>query len=520
MPVDPVWGVDARPLHAVVRNVSTRYLAYGVDAALGLVMLPFNLAHLGKPAYGLWVLTASITASFALLDLGYSGASVRFVARYRALRDSKGLNEILSTLFVVYSCIGLAVMAVALALTPNLDTIFRVDAGQLPTARLLLLIISSYVALRFVFSVYGGVVVGFQHYHLNNMTSIAMSIAVAAVNVAVLLAGFGLIGLVAATTAVRILFLILYRRNAHRVYPALRVDPRAFSRDRLREVTGFSVFMLLLDVGNKLNYNLDTMVIGAFMGTAAVALWAPAQRLSDFLLRLANQINDALFPVVVDSHDGQRAEQLRAVFIQGTRLSLAIALPLAGGVAVLAKPLIERWVGPSFTEAGAVLQVLSALVVLRVGIATSNMILQGAGEHKRLTVYVGVTGVANLALSVALVKPLGLMGVAIGTVIPVALMAAFASFPRACHRVGLSIVTGVRKAVWPAIWPALVLVACLRVAMPIGSTGLVVLAVKLTVAAIVYQAVFFGVAIGREERRIYAKKARELMPRLTLLPAS
>ncbi len=52
--------------------------------AVGLLVLPFNLAHLGKAAYGLWVLTTSITAYFSVLDLGYSGALVKFVAQYRA----------------------------------------------------------------------------------------------------------------------------------------------------------------------------------------------------------------------------------------------------------------------------------------------------------------------------------------------------------------------------------------------------------------------------------------------------
>lgn len=519
MSADPVWGVDAHPFRAVARNVSTRYLAYVIDAGIGLVMLPFNLAHLGKPMYGLWMLTASITASFALLDLGYGGAMVRFIARYRALRDSSGLNEILSTLFVVYSAIGLITFALALLISFHLGNIFRVGPEQAVTARYLLIIISSYVALRCVFAVYGGVVVGFQWYHLNNIASIAMSLVVAAVNVVVVLAGFGLIGLVASTTLVRVLFLLAYRQNAHRVFPAIRIDPRAFSRARLREISGFSIYMLLLDCGNKLNYSADTMVIGAFMGTAAVALWTPAQRLTELLSRLTNQLNDALFPIVVDSHASERTEQLRTAFIQGTRLSLAIALPLAGGVALLARPLIRLWVGPSFTETGTVLQILAAIVVLKVATATANTILQGAGEHERLTLYVGLTGVANLALSIALVKPLGLVGVALGTVIPVAAMAAFASFPTACRRVGLSILDGAKKALWPAVWPAITIIICLQLAMPLGGPSLIALGLKLAIAGLFYEAVFFCVAIGRDERRLYARKARELMPRPVPLPA-
>lgn len=508
----PVWAVEERPLRALARNVSTRYLAYAVDAALGLVMLPFNLEHLGKPLYGLWILTASITTSFALLDLGYGGSLVRFIAQYRALGDRKGLNAILSTLFVVYMAIGAATFGVALLLAAYIDSIFRIDPAHVDAARQVLLIISVYVGTRFIFSVYGGIVVGFQRYHLNNLVSIIIAITVAAVNVAVLLAGFGLVALVAATTGARLLGLLLYRRNAHRIYPELRIRVTDFSRARLREVSGFSGYMLLLDLGQKLNYAADTLVIGAFMGPAAVALWAPAQRLSHLLTRLTNQVNDALFPLVVDSDTANRTDRLQTTLIQGTRLSLAMAVPLAGGVALIAHPLIEAWVGPTFTTSATVLQFLAALVVLRVGASTASIILQGAGEHARLTAYVGVTGVANLALSMALVKPYGLVGVAIGSIVPVAAMAATATFPSACHRVGLPLSRAVREAVWPAVWPAIAVVGWLQVAPVYGGISVPALVVRLAVAAALYLAIFFGVAIGRHERGRYLRKLRELLP--------
>jgi len=513
LPADPVWGVEDGAFRSVARIVTTRYLAYAVDAALGLLMLPFNLEHLGTPHYGLWILIASLTTSFALLDVGYAGALVRFIARYRASRDSRGLNEILSTLFVVYSAIGLATFGLALLLARNLEGIFSIDPANVSTAKQVLLIISSFVAIRFACSVFGGVVVGFQRYHLNNIVSIVTSIAVAVVNVAVLMAGFGLVGLVAATTSVRILGLLLYRQNAYRVFPGLRIRVADFSMSRLREVSEFSVYMLLLDLGLKLNYSADTLVLGAFLGTAAVALWAPAQRLTELLTRLTNQLNEALFPYIVDSDTTGRINQLRETFIQGTRLSLAMAIPAAGGVALLAQPLMESWIGPSFSQTATILQILAALVILRVGNATSAAILKGAGEHRRLTAYVGITGLGNLALSIALVKSYGLVGVAIGTVEPVAFMAVTATFPRACRRVGVTPVLAFKEAVWPALWPAAAMIICVRLAAPFGGVGLIAVVVKLLVAAALYEALFVGVAVGAAERRRYLSKARELMPR-------
>src|SRR5207249_3558454 len=138
----------------VARNVSTRYLAIAVEAVLGLVVLPFNVSHLGTSAYGLWMLTASVTAYFSVLDLGYSGALVKFVAQYRARRDYTALNEILSTTFVVFAAFGVITYLVAIVMAVFLGRLFQLSPDQVHVGRIVLLIISLNVAAGTAFSVF------------------------------------------------------------------------------------------------------------------------------------------------------------------------------------------------------------------------------------------------------------------------------------------------------------------------------------------------------------------------------
>lgn len=501
------WGDEPRVVAAVAQNVSTRYLAYVIDAVLGLVMLPFNLSHLGMAAYGVWMLTSSITVYFSMLDLGYGGALVRFVAQYRARRDRDSLNQVLSTMSVIYTTIAVVTYAIVLLIAFNLDWVTRLTAAEAATSRTLLLIIGAHVALRFVFGVYGGVIVGFQRYHLNNVTSIATSIAAALANVAVLLSGYGVVGLVAATTTVRVLALLVYRLNAYRVYPGLRVDWRLFRRDRLREVSGFSVVMLALDGGYKLNYSTDVLVIGTMIGAPAVALWSPAQRLTEVALRLSNQLSESLFPIVVDCDEGQRLARLRTILVHGTRLSLATVLPIAGGLSLVAHQLLAAWLGPTFGQTAVVVQILAAVVIVRVGTSVSSVVLKGAGLHVRLTVLVGIMAVANLVMSVALATRYGLTGVALGTLIPVAGTAIFGMIPGACRRTGLSLLQFAREALWPALWPAPAAAAALLAARHAlqAFPQFAAIVAQLGVGAIVYAALFL-LAIGADGRREYMRQ--------------
>jgi O-antigen/teichoic acid export membrane protein len=507
-----VWGDDGRMVAHVAHNVSTRYLAYLVDAVLGLVMLPFNLAHLGMAAYGLWAFTTSLTVYFSMLDLGYGGSLVRFVAQYRARRDARSLNEVLSTLSVVYTVIAAVTYLGVVLIALNLDAITRLTPAEAATCRMLLLIVGVNVALRFVFGIYGGVIVGFQRYHLNNLTSIATSLVVSVANVVVLLMGYGVVELVAATTAVRVLALLVYRMNAYRVFPSLSVDWRQFRIERLREISGFSVFMLLLDGAYKVNYSTDVLVIGALLGAPAVALWAPAQRLCEVTLRLSNQVSEALFPIVVDCDETQRAERLRRILVQGTRLSLATVLPIAGSVVLLAHPLLAAWIGPSFAETATIVQILATVVIVRVGSSTASVVLKGSGLHRTLTALVSVMAVANIALSIALIRPLGLMGVALGTLMPVAAVALLGLVPTAARRVNMSLVQLFRDAIWPALWPAVIAACLLLFTRDHLPARLPSLALQIAVGAAAYVSMFL-LAVGAEGRREYMRHANVLLKR-------
>jgi len=505
-----IWGtVEQRPLVTVARNLSTRYLAIGTDAAIGLLLLPFNVRHLGPSAYGLWMLTASMTTYFSVLDLGFGGSIVRFVAHYRARRDARGLNEIASTLAGIFLVTGAAAYAIFLLLASGIGHVVH-DPGEQATARALLLIVGVYVSLGFPFSIFGGIINGFQRYDVNNVVGICSSAVVALVNVVMLAAGFNLVQLVAATTAVRILTYAAYRSNAYRVFPALSLRPSLFQWSRVRELTGFSIYVSIIDWSNKLNYSIDAIIIGAFLSTAAVTLWTVPQRLAEVLQRLTNQLNGVLLPVVVDSDAGQKPERLRAILIEGTRLSLASVAPLAAAMVLLARPLIHAWVGPEFDASIAVAQLLIGVVAIRVGSATATTLLKGAGQHRLLAFSNLGAALANVALSLFWIRRYGLIGQAFGTLVPIAFVSIFVLWPAACRRVGVSVGSAFRTAVWPTLWPIAVMTLVIVPIAGMLPARLWAVAIAAAAGGLSYAATFLAFAVKRDERRAYLAKASEL----------
>jgi len=453
-----------------------------------------------------------LTTYFSILDFGYGSAQVKFAAEYRARRDAESLNEIASTLFVLFLGVALLTLAAAGVLAVFLPRLFRLKPDEVVRGRAILLIASTYVALSFPFSVFGAIVNGFQRFYLNSTVAIATALAVAAVNYATLSFGYGLVTLVAATTAVRLISLLAYRRTAYRAFPLLKIRLGRAGRARLAEVSAFSVFLLVIDVASKINYASDTMVIGAFMSTVAVAVWSVAARLIDVPRLLSGGLARFLFPTVVGSATLDREERLQLLLIQGTRLSLATVVPMAWVIGILAGPTVAAWVGPKFAGAVPIVWTLAAVVTIRIGTSVAETVLKGCGRHRFVAGTSLGVAVANLTLSIVLVRWLGLVGVALGTLLPVAVVCGGVLFPAACRRVSLAPRAVIRQAVWPAVWPMLPVGLLLWLARPFVGNSLIGLSAAALAAGLLYVAGFLTLGLGPEDRAWYLRRGRRFIP--------
>jgi O-antigen/teichoic acid export membrane protein len=174
-------------------------------------------------------------------------------------------------------------------------------------------------------------------------------------------------------------------------------------------------------------------------------------------------------------------------------------------------PLIRAWVGPKFAESILVAQILIVVVTIRVGNATATTVLKGAGQHRLLAFTNAGTAVGNVALSLLWIRHYGLIGQAMGTLLPVAFSAAFILWPAACRRVNVSLFASFREAVWPTLWPivamALVVVP-LRHALP---ARLWAVALAGAAGAVIYLITFVALAVTRSERQMYIGKINSLI---------
>src|SRR5262249_32796962 len=258
----------------------------------------------------------------------------------------------------------------------------RLQPDQIARAQLLLALMGVRVALGFPMTVFGAATTARQRFALNNTVAIVVALVNGAVTYLVLAAGHGLIALVAATTTVSVASYGAYAWTARRSFPTLRICAAAFNPRLVREVTTFSIYLFVIDIAVQIGFNLDNLVIGAALGTSAVAIYTVALRLADYQRQMCNQFKGLLFPVVLRFRASGRRDALRSLLIDGTRIALMLVVGVTVCVVGFGRPLIVTWMGASFAGSVLPLYILALIGIVLVGQGPLGTILLGTGRHR------------------------------------------------------------------------------------------------------------------------------------------
>jgi O-antigen/teichoic acid export membrane protein len=494
----------------LVAGTLTRYVLLFVNIAIGVFLMPFTIHHLGKAQYGLWMLAASMTSYLQLLDLGYGNGIVRQVTQADARGDEHEMNVILSTFVVIYSLIGIAALAaVSFLVAFVLPRFPNISTGDVRTAQWVLAILGLRIAIAFPFGVFGAVTTARQRFALTGWIAVAVAVLQGIATYVVLLAGYGLIALVGVSTLIGVASYVAYAGAARATFPGMRLSPSRFSRRQVREVTAFSLYLFLISIAIHVGLNIDNVIIGAYLGTSAIAVYTVAVRLSDYQRQLCGQFCGLLFPLVVRFEAGRDVVALRTTLLDGSR----IALGLVGGVTLclvaFARPIVDRWMGGGFGESIAPLYILVVAGVVMVAQGPAGTILLANGRH-RLVAAASILEIGfNIVLSVALVSHYGLMGVALGTALPYAVLNIAVLIPIACRTLDVPLRRFADVVITPcvvALLPATALAMLLRSTTTPGS--LIVVFAQSAIVAAVYVAAFFAFGLPAAERAGYANSMR------------
>lgn len=409
----------------LIKNVSASWFSLGVSILVGIFLSPFILHRLGNTAYGAWVLAFSVTGYYGLFDLGIRSSIIRYVSTYTAKNDQEGLNRLINTGLAVYTAIGVAALAVTIAVSAYVGVMFRMPAEFLHTARILFLLVGSSVALGFPAGVFGGILEGLNRFYFVNFTNLFSTLVRAVLIVVALHHGYGLLMVAIITVSLPVLAAAVRAAIVLRLVP-LNFGWRYVDRSSFREIAHYSGISFMLMIAYKLRFKTDEVVISTFLSVTAVTFFSNGDRLLDYAGEVVSSLAQIFVPLSGQSEAKGDTAQLRKLFIAGNRACALIVFPISATLIILGKSVITAWVGSRYVTASyPVMLILLIPLTFALAQDASPRILYGMAKHKSLAWVATMEAVANLILSIVLIRPLGIIGDAIGTAIPLTCTALF-----------------------------------------------------------------------------------------------
>jgi O-antigen/teichoic acid export membrane protein len=402
----------------LIKNVGSSWFSLGVSILVGIFLSPFILHRLGNVAYGAWVLVFSITGYYGLFDLGIRSSIIRYVSTYTANNDMEGVSRLINTALAVYTAIGVAAMGTTVVLSSFLGSLFRMPPQFLPTARVLFLMVGAAVALGFPAGVFGGILEGLNRFYFVNVTNLASTLLRALLIVLALRVGYGLLTVALVTVTLPLLGALVRAIIALRVLP-LHFGWKYVDRSAITEIARYSGISFILMIAYKLRFKTDEIVIAKMLSVGAVTFFSIGDRLVDYTGEVVSSLAQIFVPMSGQSDAKGDQERLRKILIAGNRACALIVFPITATLIILGKSVITAWVGQRYVHASYPVMVTVLIPsTFALAQAASPRILYGMAKHRSLAWVTGMEGIANLVLSVVLIRPLGLVGDALGTAIP------------------------------------------------------------------------------------------------------
>lgn len=402
------------------RNTLSNLVFMVFNTATTMVMVPFLIGHLGVANYGMVALANSFVAYNEVFTAAIFNTVFRFASIHIAKREYEHAEGYFNTQLVFiawFVAVLIPVGALVAFLTPHF---INIPPGQDKNTQLLfftvylgfcIVLVSSpfrlgaYVKQRF--DVSNGIEILNQVLRYSTWIVLFTFSAAAMWKVG--------IGYIVGSSV----FLLGTYLTFRKYVPAIKVRLGGFEKSKFLDMTKTGIWMTIGQLGAVLYIGIDLLIVNLVLGPVAGGLYSPILQLSLALRGVGSIMAGLLLPMTLSSFALQDWDKLiRNTCVAMKFVSLGMAIPV--GIACgLGKPFLVAWLGPKFGEVSPLIWVMLVHQIFNAGVEPLfgvNLAVNKVAVPGIATVAGGVLKIV-LSIVLALYTPLGLYGVALGTLI-------------------------------------------------------------------------------------------------------
>ncbi len=409
----PVAGENVTLASRTIGNALAGVIGFGWLTVLALTTTPYIVHKLGNDAYGILALVTSVLGFFAFLDLGMTNAAVKYIAESYALNDIKGISKIISSSLVVFLGVGvLGGVLIVLSTDILIQRLLKIPAEYLSDSRFTFYIAACGFVLNMGSAVFASIPRAIQRYYLSTIVSMCVGTSLTLSMVLILYLGYGLKHVVILNFISSVISLCAYVLIAKRYLKGLTLglhfDPALFAK-----LFRFGFYSLLVILSATVCYQLDRVLIGSFLGSAAVAFYVVPASLAAAIRNIDVSLMGVVFPLCSQLSARGEFDKMRELFLKAGKYAFIVVISLATPIIILSTKIMTIWMGPEYgSKSSWVLAILVLTTVFNSVTTAPFYILDGSGMPGVNAKFSMLSAVVNIALCSVLIPSLGLVGAA------------------------------------------------------------------------------------------------------------
>lgn len=328
------------------------YVVIGLSNVIGLLYTPYMLRMMGQSEYGLYSLVASVVAYLTILDLGFGNTIIRYTAKFRSEGKTEEQYSMFGMFVVLYSIIGFLVFIMGMILYFNIDRLYgeSLTPDELSKVHVLVLLMVFNLVFTFPVSIFGSIVTAYEKFVFQKLIQIARIILNPLIMIILLEMGYRAIGMVVLITIFNVatqLINLWYCRKKIKI----KIHFRKFDFSFFKELAAYSFFIFLNAIIDRLYWSSGQIVLGANVGTAAVAIFAVAIQLEQMYMGFSTAISGVFLPKVTAMvSQSKSSKDISDLFIRTGRIQFIVMAFILAGFILFGKQFIYLWAGADYTD--------------------------------------------------------------------------------------------------------------------------------------------------------------------------
>ena len=397
------------------------YISLIATTLIQLIYTPFLIKMMGQSEYGLYSLVYSVIGYLTVLDLGFGNAIIVYTTRYRTQKKYDEEKKLYGMFRIVFTIIGIIAFALGIIVFFNVNNIFgnNMNTEEIGKMKIMMLILSFNLFVTFVFSIYSSIITAYEKFTYQKIMAILNTILKPIVMIPLLFLGYKSIAMCVVVTVVNLFVLIsnyLYCRNKLNI----KIRYYGFDNNLFKQILGYSFWIFLTTIVDKVNWSVDQTILGIVSGTIAVSIYSVATNFNTMFINLSTAISGVMLPKITKMVANKATNQeLTNEFIKVGRIQFYIMFLITSGFILVGKEFIIWWVGNDFIDAYYVtlLLIVPAFFSLIQNLGLSIMQAKNKFKFKSLSTF--IMSFFNIIISVFLAKKYGAIGAAAGTTISI-----------------------------------------------------------------------------------------------------